>query len=273
MTIAQALSEATALLSAEIENPRFEAELLLAHHLGVERSYLLLHSEREVEDMDGFDALIARRAAHEPYEYITGSAGFYDIDLTVAPGVLIPRPETELLVEKAAEIIRANGITEMVEIGVGSGAISIVLARLFPDLRITATDISPDALRIAAGNIEKFSLTDRITLIESNLMDEVTTTPQLVVSNPPYIADDFELEKNVRDYEPHSALFGGKAGDELLKQIIDDVKARGIEWLACEMGYDQKELLSRYLDDLGVSGYEFYMDYGGFDRGFVAHFS
>jgi len=104
------------------------------------------------------------------------------------------------------------------------------------------------------------------------LIDEVTEAVELVVSNPPYIAEDFLLESNVVDYEPKEALFGGRAGDELLKQIILDVKARGIKWLACEMGYDQKEPLSAFVNELGVKSIQFYKDLAGFDRGFVIEF-
>jgi len=168
--------------------------------------------------------LVNRRAAHEPYEYIVGSASFYDIHLTVEPGVLIPRPETEILIDLTAEIIEKNKIKSIAEIGVGTGAISIILARKFDE------DI------------------------------------ELLVSNPPYIAEDFLLKSNVIDYEPKEALFGGRAGDELLKQIILDVKERGIKYLACEMGYDQKEPIASFVNKLGVKSIKFYKDLAGFDK-------
>lgn len=272
MTIAQALDIAASRLQESCQKPRFEAELLLAHHLGRERLYLHTHEDETVEDIDGYHTLIKRREAHEPYEYIIGSASFYDIALAVEKGVLIPRPETELLIDRVAQIIESEGMTRIVEIGVGSGAISIVLARKFPQLQIIATDISEDALRIAQQNIDHFGLADQITLIKSNLIDEVTTTPQLVVSNPPYIASHFKLERNVSEYEPRTALFGGEYGDELLHRIICDVHAKSIPWLACEMGYDQRNSMQGHFDEIGVEYSEFYQDLAGFDRGFVVKF-
>ncbi len=271
-TLKEALKWATAQLTESCERPQFEAELLLAHHLGRERIYLMMHSDDPVEDFAGFEALVQRRAAHEPYEYIVGEASFYDIYLKVAPGVLIPRPETELLIDEAAKMIAREHITSIAEIGVGSGAISVVLARQFPNLKIIATDICDAPLRIAGENVEKFGLHEQVTLRKSNLLDEVNENVELVVSNPPYIAEDFMLEKNVADYEPKEALFGGRVGDELLRQIILDVKARGVKWLACEMGYDQKEPIQAFINEVGVKSVRFYKDLAGFDRGFVIEF-
>ncbi len=272
MTIAQALTLAVTHLRDSCSQPRFEAELLLSYHLNKERLYLHIHEDELVENIEKFQALVDRRKAHEPYEYITQRASFYDIALIVSSGVLIPRPETELLVDRVASIIKREKIEEIVEIGVGSGAISIILARKFPHLHITATDISEDALAIASQNVQEFGLQEQITLLQSNLMDKVTTKPQLVVSNPPYIARDFKLEKNVNDYEPHTALFGGEVGDELLHKIIDDVQSRGVKWLACEMGYDQKASMQSYLNALSIDFSEFYQDFSSFDRGFIVKF-
>ena len=154
----------------------------------------------------------------------------------------------------------------------GSGAISIVLARKFPQLKIIATDICETPLKVAGENIERFGLAEQIELRRSNLIDEVSEPVELVVSNPPYIAEDFLLESNVVDYEPREALFGGRVGDELLKEIITDVKVRGIKWLACEMGYDQKEPILEFVNEIGVESISFYKDLASFDRGFVIEF-
>ncbi|RLA74540.1 MAG: peptide chain release factor N(5)-glutamine methyltransferase [Epsilonproteobacteria bacterium] len=269
MTITQALDIAETHLRESCQKPRFEAELLLAYHLGKERLYLHIHGDERVEDIDAYHGLVKRREAHEPYEYIVGIASFYDIVLFVERGVLIPRPETELLIDRVAQVIEREDITQIVEIGVGSGAISIVLARKFPQLKIIATDISEDALRIASHNVKHFGLEGQITLIGSNLMDEVKIKPQLVVSNPPYIASNFKLERNISEYEPHAALFGGRDGDELLHRIICDVHKRAIVWLACEIGYDQRNSMQGHFDEIGVKMSEFYQDLAGFDRGFV----
>lgn len=273
MTLKEALSWAREALQEACERPAFEAELLLAYHLDKDRTYLMIHDTESITDTEGFEELIQRRAAHEPYEYIIGSASFYDIHLEVEKGVLIPRPETEILIDLVAEIIEKENITQIAEIGVGSGAISIVLARKFPDLHSIATDICDMPLKVAGKNIETFGLNKQIELRKSNLLDEVSETVELVVSNPPYIAEDFLLESNVIDYEPKEALFGGRVGDELLKQIILDVKDKGVKYLACEMGYDQKEPLQDFVSQIGVEYIKFYKDLAGFDRGFVIKFN
>lgn len=272
MTIKQTLQWAEQQLQESCPRPRFEAELLLAYCLEKDRTYLHAFDDREVWNLETFEALVERRAKHEPYEYIVGSASFYDIELQVEAGVLIPRPETEILIDLVAEIIEREKIVSIAEIGVGSGAISVVLARQFPTLEIVATDICEIPLKVATQNIKRFGLENRIKVIKSNILDEVNEPIELVVSNPPYIADDFKLEKNVAHYEPKEALFGGVVGDELLKQIVRDVKARAIPYLACEMGYDQKEPMIRFFNEIGVKSYRFYKDLAELDRGFIVEF-
>ena len=272
ISIKESLAWAKKQLQEVCERPQFEAELLLAYHLNQDRMYLITHDNNTIDNIENFQKLIQRRAANEPYEYIVGSASFYDIHLEVEEGVLIPRPETEILIDLVTEIIKKENITHIAEIGVGSGAISMVLARKFPELRIIATDICDTPLKVAGKNIDTFDLDEQIELRKSNLIDEISEVLELVVSNPPYIAEDFLLESNVVDYEPKEALFGGRVGDELLKQIILDVKARDIKYLACEMGYDQKEPLQEFINEIGVKSIKFYKDLAGFDRGFVIEF-
>ena len=272
MKIKDSLSWATTKLEKACERPRFEAELLLAYHLKKERTYLHAFDDSEVERVEEFEELVQRRANHEPYEYIVGSASFYDIELDVEHGVLIPRPETEILIDLVAKIIEREDISSIAEVGVGSGAISIVLARKFPNLSITATDICDTPLKVAKANAQKYKVDTRVKIIKSNILDEVQDELELVVSNPPYIANDFKLEKNVGEFEPKEALFGGVVGDELLKQIVLDVKAKNIKYLACEMGYDQKESMEQFFSEIGVSSYTFYKDLANFDRGFVITF-
>ncbi|WP_309497467.1 peptide chain release factor N(5)-glutamine methyltransferase [Sulfurovum sp.] len=273
MTIKESLSWGSAQLSHVCERPQYEAELLLAYQLKQDRMFLITHDRDDLEDFEGYKALIERRTKNEPYEYIVGEASFYDIHLAVEEGVLIPRPETEILIDLVSEIIEKENITHIAEIGVGTGAISVVLARKFPELKVIATDICDAPLRVAGKNIDTFALNTQIELRKSNLIDEVPEKLELVVSNPPYIAEAFILESNVVDYEPKEALFGGRVGDELLKQIILDVKAKGIKYLACEMGYDQKEPLQDFVNEVGVKSIKFYKDLAGFDRGFVIVFN
>lgn len=273
MKINETLKWASEQLTESCERPTFEAELLLAYHLEKNRTYLHAFDENEVDDLEKFQALVQRRAEHEPYEYIVGEASFYDIELNVEAGVLIPRPETEILIDLVAEIIEKENIRNIAEVGVGSGAISVVLARKFPALNIIATDICDTPIKVAQSNLEKYEVEDRVEIRKSSILDEVSETLELVVSNPPYIADDFELEKNVVAYEPKEALFGGRIGDELLKQIVLDVKAKEVKYLACEMGYDQKEPMTQFFNEIGVKYYKFYKDLAGFDRGFVVEFN
>jgi len=272
MIIKEALTWGSSELVETCERPQYEAALLLAYVLKKDRMYVIIHDQDILENVEAYKKVIARRKKNEPYEYIVGEASFYDIHLYVEEGVLIPRPETEILIDLVADIIKKENITNIAEIGVGTGAISVVLARKFPNLQSIATDICDAPLRVAQLNINKYELGEQIELRKSNLIDEVSEPIELVVSNPPYIAEDFLLESNVVDYEPKEALFGGRVGDELLKQIILDVKARGIKWLACEMGYDQKEPLQAFVNEIGVKSIQFYKDLAGFDRGFVIQF-
>jgi len=271
LTVAQAIKQATHSLP-NCQRPRYEAELLLSLHLKCDRNYLFLHENEDIVDCCGYFELVKRRAQNEPFEYISKKVSFYDTNLFVKKGVLIPRPETELLIDEIASIIREHNLTRIAEIGVGSGAISIMLARKFPHLQIVATDISSLALEVAAQNIMNFNLDNKISLVHTSLLDGVDDEFELIVSNPPYIAQDTKLEPNVIDYEPKEALFGGESGDEILKQIIDTTKERKIQWLGCEMGFDQKDSMERYLTKCGVKYTKFYDDLANLNRGFIARF-
>ncbi len=273
MNIDETLKWATKKLTQSCERPQFEAELLLAYHLNRERTYLHAFDKEEVKEIERFKALVVRRAKDEPYEYIVGKASFYDIELNVETGVLIPRPETEILIDLVAKIIEKEHISTMAEVGVGSGAISIVLARKFPHLQITATDICEIPIKVARENSQKYQVEDRVKIIASNILDKVEDPIEFVVSNPPYIANDFILKPNVVEYEPKEALFGGEVGDELLKEIVKEAQKREVKYLACEMGYDQKESMRELFNEIGVKYYKFYKDLAGFDRGFVVAFN
>ncbi len=265
--VSQALEEATKRLKGVVERPRFEAEILLAHYLNCDRSYLLLKDRDILDDSSRFFELIDRRLKSEPIEYITNRVSFYSKSFYISQGALIPRPETEILVDKSAKIISSSNIKRVAEIGVGSGAISITLAQMFPSLKIIATDISLDALAVARENIRRFALEDRIELRHSSLLEGVGDI-DMIVSNPPYISKDFKLESNVVDYEPHTALFASRDGTELLRKIVALAKDRSIP-LACEMGFDQREAMQSYFLDLGIENYYFYKDLANLDRGFI----
>lgn len=275
-SIQEALDYATKALSSP--RPRLEGEILLSFVLGVNRIYLHIHSKQILSpsELECFMQVLDRAKEGEPIEYITQKVSFYDWEFEIAQGVLIPRPETEILVQKCDELIKERGIKKVFELGVGSGIISISLALLNPNLEIISSDINPQALSLAQKNIQKLSsvdasLSERIALFQGDVLksDEFFLTHRfgLWVSNPPYIANDYILPKNV-SFEPKEALFGGERGDEILQKIIEKAKTHSIPYLACEMGWDQKKVMAEALS--GFDEVEFYQDLSGLDRGFVA---
>jgi protein-(glutamine-N5) methyltransferase, release factor-specific len=275
MTVNDALKAASSQIAPACEisgaNPARVAKTLLMRHLGVKIEWIFLNLNRELENTEGFFALAKRFANHEPLEYITGEAGFYGLTFNVKKGVLIPRAETEILVEKSLEVLSnlpaQNEPPLVAEIGAGSGIISICLA-LNSSAKIIASDISGEALNLARENAAKFGVENRIEFVKCAYLDQIYGRFDLLVSNPPYIARDYELDKFVLN-EPHEALFGGAKGDEILKNIVLLARNRGVKYLACEMGYDQREIMQNALKFNGFEA-EFYKDLAGFDRGFVA---
>nr|WP_314735577.1 peptide chain release factor N(5)-glutamine methyltransferase [uncultured Campylobacter sp.] len=275
MTLNDALKAASSQIAPACEingaNPARIAKALLTKHLGVKIEWIFLNLSREFDDADGYFALAKRFASHEPLEYITGEAGFYGLSFNVKKGVLIPRPETEILVEKSLEILSnlpaRKGSPLVAEIGTGSGIISICLA-LNSNAKIIASDVSDEALNLARENAAKFGVEDKIEFVKCAYLDQIYGQFDLLVSNPPYIAQDYRLDKFVLN-EPHEALFGGTKGDEILKNIVLLARNRGVKYLACEMGYDQRKSMQSALKFNGFEA-EFYQDLAGFDRGFVA---
>jgi release factor glutamine methyltransferase len=262
LKIKDALLRAKEELKGVCDRPLFEAEILLSFALKKDRLFLHLNSDMQIDEKEFFK-YVKRRANYEPIEYITKSVSFYSENFFIDYGALIPRPETEILIDELSKELK--GSEKVLEIGIGSGVISIILKKRFPNLDIVATDISPKALEIAKKNIEKFELD--IKLVQTNLMDNLEKDFDIIVSNPPYIKNSFALEKNVKDYEPKEALFGGEVGDEILKEIIKLFKESRAKILACEIGYEQKDRLKEDLKGLDV---RFYRDLAGFDRGFIA---
>lgn len=261
----------------EIYAPRLEAEILLAFVLNTTRVDLHTNSKREVNDFNKqrYFKLLALRKSGVPLEYLTNTASFYGIDFYVDKNVLIPRSESEILVDKALELMSEHNITDFVEVGVGSGAISLSILHNNSNARCIATDISSEAINIARYNAERLNLLSRIEFIESNLLDSKslldsikTRSITLVISNPPYIANDYPLSKEVL-CEPHIALFGGVNGDEILCRLAKECKENHIKYLICEMGYNQKDSMQSFLLEHNYNP-RFYKDYAKSDRGFVA---
>ena len=252
--------------------PRFESEILLSFVLKVPRIYLHTHSTQYIETAlkEHFFSLIALRKKGTPIEYITQNASFYGYDFFVNPNVLIPRPETEILIDKAREIIHAYHIHSIAEIGIGSGIITTTLALLEPQCRFFATDISQKALQVAQKNIATFAPNADITLHHCSILPANAPHFELLISNPPYISEDYPISRPLL-YEPKVALFGGKDGLDVYKEILKEIKKRKNIWLLCEMGFNQKEAISTLLQD--AKDVAFYTDLSGLDRGFSAYFA
>ncbi len=256
-------------LRGVIESPRREAELLLIAYLEKDQLYFITHQD---DLIDGNDPRllewIEKRSRNVPLEYLTNCVSFYSRVFYIDEGALIPRPETEHLIDKVLARVSTDEEIRIVEVGVGSGIISIMLALHLPKARFIAVDISPRALAVARRNIETFGLSDRIELREGDLLSSIDEKIDFLVSNPPYIAQDAPLESNL-SYEPQNALFGGEIGDEIIQRLLDEVYARQIPLFACEMGFDQKPKVQEYLKNFALQSLDFYTDYASFDRGFI----
>jgi len=228
------------------EDATLDAELLARHVLGWDRARLLADS-REPPPA-GFDAayapLVARRAAREPIAYITGHREFWSLDFEVTPDVLIPRPETELIVEEAVALYRDGKPGLIIDVGTGSGCLAIALAVEFPDAELIATDVSLAALTVARRNAVRHAVDHRIAFVQTDLMPR-SWNIDLIVSNPPYVplADAPSLSPDVRVYEPRIALYAGADGLEVYRRLLPET--RGYATLAedtrliVEVGYDQ----------------------------------
>ncbi len=267
-SVESVLQKASLALAQVAERPMHEAQILLSFHLQKEILWLITHPDSVVEHYSDYFALVKRRALHEPIEYITASVSFYSQNFYIAKGALIPRPETELLVDEVLACVDEDYEGHIVEIGVGSGVITIMLALHLKKARFSAIDISKEALEVAKLNVAKFSLEDRIKLFEGNLLEPIKEDIDMIVSNPPYIQKGICLDKNL-SYEPQEALFGGQKGDEILKEIIDLAKIADVDALFCEMGYDQRQSIEDYVKDMSEYTMRFYKDLAEFDRGFI----
>lgn len=271
MQLKDSLSAAIARLTAQsIPSPRMNAELLLMFTLGCDRAYLFAHPERELtpDEQSRYDAALAERSRGVPAQYITGHQEFWGMDLIVSPAVLIPRPETEHVIETVLEL-QASGVerqaagqlgtldlgpqtsasltTEVrgpkskgriVDVGTGSGCIALALAKELPDAEIHATDISPAALEVARANAARHQLGQRIEFHETDLLAGLPGEFDFVVSNPPYVgeAEEDTVQLEVRKFEPRTAVFAGSKGTEVIARLIPQAQAilRPGGWLVIE---------------------------------------
>ena len=273
MTIKDTIKKYTKDLKDVTHIPAKEVEILMLHILQKNTIWLHLNYNEKFEQEKELEKLVKKRATNYPLEYIINKASFYGESFIVKEGVLIPRPETELLIDNALEILKDKKEESIVlEIGTGSGIISVMLALLIKNIKIIAVDINEKALSLAKENAIKHNVEDRIEFRLSNLYENVPEENIfLTISNPPYIANNYKLPTNVK-YEPSNALFGGSIGDELLKDIITQTNKKRISYLLCEMGYDQKKPLEEYFKSFNIKEYSFYKDYEKFDRGFTLEF-
>ncbi len=269
-TIEKILRERSRVLNESgSETGRLDAEVLLAHCLGLDRVDLFRLPDRELTQMEEqcFDACVERRRKGEPVAYIRGYKEFWSIRLKITPDVLIPRPDTEILVEEAVNFCKDRSGCRILEIGTGSGAISVALAASLKNAKITATDISPQAIRVAAENAASNGATGRIDFREGDLFEPVTGVFDAIVSNPPYIPEQEynQLPRGVRDFEPVGALLAGPGGTEFHRRIISGAR----KFLApdgcifLEIGSGQEEQVARLFKDFGFIDLGFAKDYAG----------
>jgi release factor glutamine methyltransferase len=262
LTLHQALSQGAGKLSGITAEPRRDAELLLMHLIGRDRVFLLTHSDAPLtaEQAAQYESWLERRAAHEPIQYILGEQEFFGLNFAVTRDVLIPRPETEHLVETLLARVPHDQPLRIVDIGTGSGAIAVALAHSLPQAQVTALDISAAALAVAKGNAETHHVADRMRFLQSDLLNAVAGERfDAIVSNPPYVADGdrASLEPQVRDYEPASALFAGPSGLDVYERLIPEALA-ALEpggWLLMEIGQGQRDALAQRLSGWNDVGF------------------
>jgi release factor glutamine methyltransferase len=257
-SVASVLRDATSVLAAGSDTPRLDAELLLASVLGVDRARLVVDAEAELDasSVAGFEALVARRSAHEPVAYILGRKDFRRITLAVDRRVLIPRPETELLVEIGLSLPFGASV---VDVGTGSGAVALALKDERPDLDVWATDVDPDALAVARENDLRLGM--GVEFVQTDLLAGLDRSFDAVLANLPYVAEGSALPPDI-GYEPDLALFGGPDGLDLVRRLLPMVA--GVPLIALEVGL--AEAAAWLLQGEGFRSVERLRDLAGHER-------
>jgi release factor glutamine methyltransferase len=258
LTIAEALRNAAQRLRASgVADAQLVAQSMLAEALGCDRTHLIVNFQQPVPDdaLDVCERMLRRREAGEPLQYILGRQEFFGLEFEVTSDVLIPRPETELIVEEVVRLSAGIACPVIADIGTGSGCIAVTLARELPQAMVTASDISPAAIAIARRNAERHKLADRIQFIVGDLLEPLPPAQQFdfIASNPPYVrADEIEgLQREVRDWEPRLALTDNADGLTFFRRLFDEAPARlkAGGYLLCEMGYEQSEKVCTLVDE------------------------
>ncbi len=259
MTIAETLKRASEdLRDASVPNDVLDAQSLLAEAMGCDRTHLIINFNQQISDdvLAKYRRLIERRASGEPLQYITGRQEFFGLEFEVTPDVLIPRPETEIIIEETIRLAHRSGLDQpaIVDVGVGSGCIAVTLARELSRSRVSASDISEAALQVAKRNVSRYGLETQIHFVAANLLDAFTeeTFADFIISNPPYVAEHElpTLQREVRDWEPRVALTDFSDGLSFFRRLLNDspprIKPGG--YLICEMGYTQSEAVLAMID-------------------------
>jgi release factor glutamine methyltransferase len=274
VTLKQTLARAREILaSGKIEDLELESEILLRHVLGINRIELYQRPDLELSPAaeEKFWSVIRRRLNNEPTAYITGHKEFYGLDFDVNPSVLIPRPETELLAERAIDTINNRYFSISADIGTGCGAVAISLAVNLPQVKIYATDISPDALKVALQNCRKHGVEDRITLISGDLLEPLPEPVDLIVANLPYVRKSGLPGINTGNFEPLIALDGGQDGLEQIRRLITQLreskKLHPAGVLLMEIGQGQSNTIIALLrQNFPLADIEVFQDLGGIER-------
>ena len=247
---------------ARVDSPALTADLLLGFVLGWDRVRLLSHAEQEIDEhsWDRLRHLAHCRANGEPLQYLTGEQEFYGLPFRVTPAVLIPRPETEILVERAIDLMRSHAPSNarFADVGTGSGCIAVSVAHHIPASTGWAVDVSAIALKIAQENARRHGVHDRIRFVQSDLLECFPKRPCLdfIFCNPPYIAlDEYDsLPTEVKNHEPHEALFGGASGLDVYRRLVPDAAARLAPggYLLLEVGAGQAQQVGRFMEKVGL---------------------
>lgn len=252
------------------EDASLDAEVLARHVLGWDRAALLTRGRDPATPtfVEQFDAALARRAAREPVAFITGHREFWGLDFEVTRDVLVPRPETELIVEAAIAVVDPGRCRRVLDVGTGSGCLAVALATELAHARVIATDTSPGALRVARRNALRHGIGDRISFVRANLLDALTGPIDLIVANPPYIPDGTDLPADVAHYEPAAALYAGPDGLAVLRRLISTAAARlaGGGAFIVEFGVGQSGSVRLLADRAGWPRVELRNDLQGIPR-------
>jgi release factor glutamine methyltransferase len=275
MTINQFIQRATATLTISSPSPRLDAEVLLMHVTGLARSALITRANEALaaEQVERLHALLARRVHGEPIAYLTGRREFWSLELSVTPDVLIPRPDTELLVEQALARIPPNAAWTIADLGTGSGAVALAVAKERPHCRVIATDLSAAALAVAHRNAQQLDIRNIEFRHGEWLVPLAGLVFDLIVSNPPYVAEgDAHLAHGDLRFEPQTALIAGHDGLAAIRRIAADAGAHlgPGGWLLLEHGADQGPAVARVLAAQGFTAVTGYTDLAGLDRVTVA---